>query len=150
MTEDIIKQNIEFAISKEKETAAYYRQGAQIIQSSEGKELFLDLASQEDLHQKKISALDLERIEKSNIKNVPDLKISENLPELKINPDMDYQAILTVALKNEEAAHTLYQGMADHSQDPVIKKLFLILANEESKHKLRLEEEYEREFLAEN
>ncbi len=150
MTMDKIQQIIEFAITKERETAAFYRESAELVQSFTGKELFFEMAEQEDEHQLKINNLDLEDLHFDLREDVPDLKIAENLPNLKISADMDYQQILTVAIKNEEYSHSLYNGLAKHNQDPLIKDLFIWLAREEAKHKLNLEELYEREIMTEN
>ena len=46
-------------------------------------------------------------------------------------------------MKKEKAAFRLYQDLAGLVQDEKIKALFLSLAQEEAKHKLRFEVEYD-------
>ena len=63
---------------------------------------------------------------------------------------MSYQDALTLAMKKEKAAFRMYTVLADKATDPVVKTLFLKLAQEESKHKLRFEIEYDDYILKEN
>jgi rubrerythrin len=78
---------------------------------------------------------------------VPDLKISEYLEDVPYSSDMDYPEILRYAIKAEEKSHHLYLLSAEKCQDPDLKKLFQMLAQEEAKHKLRFEKMYEDDVL---
>jgi rubrerythrin len=62
---------------------------------------------------------------------------------------MDYQSVLTIAMKKEKAAFKLYSQLAAQTVDQEIKEVFLSLAQEEAKHKLRFELEYDEEILRE-
>jgi rubrerythrin len=53
-------------------------------------------------------------------------------------------------MKAEKAAYTLYNSLAEATDNGELKKLFLMLAQEEAKHKLRFEVEYDEVVLAEN
>ena len=59
------------------------------------------------------------------------------------NPQMTYQDALTVAMKKEKAAFKLYSDLAATAPDEKTKTLFLALAQEEARHKLRFEIEYD-------
>jgi len=63
---------------------------------------------------------------------------------------MDYQEILILAMKAEKEAFKLYSGLAKATSDASIKDLFLGLAQEEAKHKLRFEVEYDDRVLTDN
>jgi rubrerythrin len=47
----------------------------------------------------------------------------------------------------EERALKLYADMKESNKDKDLNKLFTLLANEEAKHKLRLEKIYDEEIL---
>jgi rubrerythrin len=64
--------------------------------------------------------------------------------------DMDYQEALILAMKKEKSAFKLYSDLAKIVLEDNLKSLFLMLAQEEAKHKLRFELEYDREILKEN
>ena len=81
---------------------------------------------------------------------IADLKISDNLLDAVPSPDMDYQQALIVAMKAEKVAYKLYMDLSEASEDESMKDLFYLLAQEEAKHKLRFEIEYDEEFSGEN
>ena len=50
-------------------------------------------------------------------------------------------------MKMEERSLKLYTDMKESNKDKDLNKLFTLLANEEAKHKLRLEKIYDEEIL---
>ncbi|MFH1999426.1 MAG: ferritin family protein, partial [Planctomycetota bacterium] len=66
------------------------------------------------------------------------------------NSEMDYQSALIVAMKKEKSAFRLYNDLATQTQDAGIKSALLALAQEEAKHKLRIELEYDNQVYREN
>jgi rubrerythrin len=52
-----------------------------------------------------------------------------------------------MAIKMEERALKLYTNMNKSNKDEILNKLFTLLANEEAKHKLRLEKIYDDDIL---
>ncbi|MDX9697466.1 MAG: ferritin family protein, partial [Bacteroidales bacterium] len=63
---------------------------------------------------------------------------------------MSYQDALVLAMKKEKSAFKLYLELSNRAKDTQMKNLFLSLAQEESKHKLRFELEYDEFVLREN
>ena len=53
-------------------------------------------------------------------------------------------------MKREKSAFKLYSDIARSAQDEELRELFLGLAQEEAKHKLRFEVEYDDEVYREN
>jgi rubrerythrin len=53
-------------------------------------------------------------------------------------------------MKKEKEAFRLYTTLADFTDDPILKDTFHGLAQEEAKHKLRFEVEYDDNILTEN
>jgi rubrerythrin len=54
-----------------------------------------------------------------------------------------------MAIKNEEKSQRLYQSTAQLVTEPKLKKLLLVLAQEESTHKEKLEKIYDKDVLQE-
>jgi rubrerythrin len=80
-----------------------------------------------------------------------DMKIGDYLVEVnKSREDLTYQESLIIAMKEEKAAFRLYLDLANRTEDARLKKTFLMLAQEEAKHKLRFEIEYDDYILKEN
>ena len=69
---------------------------------------------------------------------------------LEPKTDISYQDALILAAKKEKAAFRLYTKLSDLAQDTELKQLFAALAQEEAKHKLRFEVEYDDFILEEN
>jgi rubrerythrin len=60
---------------------------------------------------------------------------------------MTYQEALLFAMKSEKAAFIMYTKLAEVTDDSSLAKVFLSLAQEEAKHKLRFELEYDDHVL---
>jgi rubrerythrin len=56
---------------------------------------------------------------------------------------MDYKDVLIIAMQKEESAFKLYVDLAGRVTNEDSKETLLALAQEEVKHKLRFEMEYE-------
>jgi rubrerythrin len=142
---------LEFAIRDEQRASDFYAGLAKQSRNREIKKVFEQFSKEELGHKKK-----LESIRKGNRDAVPqekvaDLKIGDYLVEVNTSrDDLSYQEALIVAMKEEKAAFRLYTDLADRSPDPGIRQTFLALAQEEAKHKLRFEIEYDDYILKEN
>ena len=76
--------------------------------------------------------------------------MAEYLKDVAPDSGMTYQQALITAMKAEKAAFKLYNDLAESADEPSVKELFLALAQEEARHKLRFEIEYDQEILTEN
>ena len=81
---------------------------------------------------------------------VMDLKIGDYLVDQKPDPELDYQQALILAMKKEKAAFRLYTDLATLAQNEDLRQTFQALAQEEAKHKLRFEIEYDDNILKHN
>jgi rubrerythrin len=79
-----------------------------------------------------------------------DLKIGEYLVDVDPEAELNYQKALILAMKREKASFRLYMDISDGTDDLKMKEIFRSLAQEEAKHKLRFEVEYDDVILAEN
>ena len=137
-----------FAIRKEADAAAFYRMAAD--RSNPGvKKTFEELAMEEEGHQKKLEGFDLKKIDRMELKETKGLGMSEMMEDVPYSSDMSYADLLRFAIKNEEKSQRLYASTARIVTEPMLEKLLLILAQEESTHKERLEKIYDKEILEE-
>lgn len=143
---DNLDEILRFAIRKEADQAAFYRMAAD--RSNPGiKKAFEELAKEEDGHKKKLGGVDLKKIEQMELKENKGLGMGELMEDILYSSDMSYADLLQMAIKNEEKSQHLYNSMAQMVNEPKLKKLLLILAQEESTHKERLEKIYDEEIL---
>ena len=141
------KDAITFAIRKEAEAYNLYTTYGQLVKTPGLKIMFQELAQQEKLHREILENVDKKDVSAYVLKATPDLKIGDFVKEEEFSPDMDYASALRLAIKREESALRLYQHLTGGTGDPELIKLFSSLAQEEAKHKLRLETEYDESVL---
>ena len=145
-----IHEILDFAIGEEQAAVDFYLQLATQSKSRQTKQIFQEYAEEEMRH--KANLLNIK--ESGNFRvpdeKVRDLKIAEYLVDVKPSSNMSYQDALILAMKKEKAAFRMYTVLAGKAEDPSIKATFLTLAQEESKHKLRFEIEYDDFILKEN
>lgn len=149
-----IEDALDFAIKREEESIRLYAELAEMARRPEIRTVLLGFSREEEGHKAKLLRMkDLVRggaTPKPPPINVQDLHLADYLVDEQPSPDMDYQAILIVAMKKEKAAFRLYTDMAEMTEDPGLRDTFLALAQEEAKHKLRFEVEYDDYVLSQN
>ena len=143
------EKTIDFAIQKEEEAAAFYEFAGRKSDSPASKKMFDELRAEEQKHKKLLEGLRIGHVPQLKIKEILDLKIGNYLVDIELTPDANYQQILVIAIKREEKAQKLYHDLSADCTDDELKKLFQFLAQQESRHKLRLETEYDEHVLVE-
>jgi rubrerythrin len=140
---------IDFAIQNEEDACQFYTDLAAKVKQQAMKAVFEGFAREELGHKAKLQAIKAGKITPNVGKEVIDLKIGDYLVDVQPSPDMDYQQALIVAMKQEKAAYRLYSSLAAKIAYQELRDIFLMLAQEEAKHKLRFEVEYD-ELMTEN
>lgn len=146
-----IKDILEFAIKDELRASNFYADLAAKSRNREIQKMFEQFSREELGHKKKLESIREGDMVAVSAEKVTDLKIGDYLVEVNSSrDDLNYQEALIVAMKEEKAAFRLYSDLADRSDHPSLKDTFLMLAQEEAKHKLRFEIEYDDFILSEN
>ncbi|WDP89141.1 MAG: ferritin family protein [Desulfobacter sp.] len=144
-----VDEILQFAIDREKEAVAFYASLAKEATRESLKETFVNFSKEEEKHVALLSDIsgNKEKIESYEFKPVTDLKISDYMVETEYEEGMPMPEILKLAMKREEKAVKLYSSLAGQTDNADAKKVFEILVQEESKHKLALESMYD-DYLA--
>ena len=150
MNQEKFNEIIDFAIKREQEAVEFYQELQNLVSFESRKELMHELELMEKGHIKILENISKNFKNETGIPQVEDLKIADYMVEVKPTAEMSYQDILIIAMKKEEMAQKLYKKLADQSDNDEIKNLFLRLASEEAKHKLRFEKIYDDDILKEN
>ncbi len=145
-----ITEILDFAIGEEQAAVDFYMLMAAQSKSQQTKKIFQEYAEEEMHHKANLLAVKEQGTFTMEDQQVRDLKISEYLVDVKPSATMSYQESLILAMKKEKAAFRMYTALAERASDPAVKETFLRLAQEESKHKLRFEIEYDEYILKEN
>lgn len=144
---------LKLAIQREIEAFNLYADAARGIAHAAMRKTLEEMAEQERGHRIK-----LENILAGNVRwavrlsrtqPVTDLRLSDHLVGGSLEPNAGYQDVLLFAAKREKAAYEFYKAMTELIDDSLIANVFEMLANEELKHKSRLEKLYEEEVYQE-
>ena len=139
-----------FAVENEEGAAELYGNMSDLAVKTNARAMFNELAAEEVKHREFLEGVAHEDVPDIPLQEVTDLKISDYLVDVSFRPDMEYQDILIMAMKKEEAAVRLYGDMAVKARSPNLQKLLRFMAQEEARHKLRLETEYDEIVLAQD
>jgi rubrerythrin len=112
--------------------------------------IFSDFAKEEEGHKRKLLDVKAGKQLAPVEKKVIDLKIGDYLVDVEPSSHMDYQQALILAMKKEKKAFKMYTDLASIADNDNVRNLFSALAQEEAKHKLRFEIEYDDFVMTEN
>jgi rubrerythrin len=132
----------EFVIAKEVEAYYFYLALARYVKDRNISMMFEDLAKEELEHKAKME-LELMKTGKTVSTAQPeprpdmDYIIADKLPL-----DLDYRDVLLLGMEKEEAAFRTYVNLAASILNEESREVLMAIAQEEVKHKLRFEEEY--------
>ena len=141
---------LDFAIKNEEAAVEFYTDLAARTDSASVREVFEDFANEERRHKAKLLEVKRSGSMERATEKISDLKIGDYLVDTEAGPALTYQEALILAMKREKAAFKLYTDLAAATSDSDLRGLLLALAQEEAKHKLRFEVEYDEQVLTEN
>lgn len=139
-----VDEVLDFAIAREIEATEFYTTLAGRMDAPAMRQAFEDFAREEEGHRARLEAV--KRGEYSfgaGARRVQGLGLAEYLVDGTILDDLSYAEALVLAMKREKAAYKLYMDLAAAAQTESLKSLFVSLADQEARHKLRFEIEYD-------
>jgi len=143
-----LQRVLDFAIEKEREAEAFYKEWAAKVRNPAVVALFAELAATEHGHAEMLAHLTLDDLGEQAAAGTGDLGLSDRLVDVEASEGMGVQEAMVLAMKREEAAAALYDELARLGGET--QSLFEALAAEERTHKGRLETEYDEQVLTEN
>lgn len=136
---------LEFAISREVEAYHFHMALAGRVEDPRMRQVFEDLAAEELEHKAK---LELEILKTG--KTLTEEQIPPGRPESEyiisdsdLPLDFDYNDMLLLAIEKENAAFRLFVNLVSTVQDEKSREVLLALAEEEVRHKIRFQNEYD-------
>ena len=145
-----INDILDFAIEREQDAVNFYNKLAVNARNADMKSTFEQFAQEEMGHKARLIKIKEEGIISLPKEAVQDLKIADYIVRDEERAELNYEQALVLAMKREKAAFRLYLKLSEKVQSSEYKNLFLTLAQEESRHKLRFELEYDEFVLREN
>jgi len=145
-----VDEILDFAIVQEEQAAQFYTELAGRMDRPWMSKIFKDFAREEIGHKNKLVEVKSGKRLMAAEQKVLDLKIGDYLVDVEPTDHMDYQQALVVAMKKEKKAFKMYIDLAGATDDANLQTIFMSLAQEEAKHKLRFEIEYDDFVMTEN
>ena len=145
-----VNEILDFAIGEEEKAATFYTDLSAKMDKPWMKQMFEQFSKEEWGHKAKLVGIKEGQLLEPSKDKVLDLKIAEYLVDASPSADMNYQDALILAMKAEKAAFRLYNDLAGKTESDDLRNTFMALAQEEAKHKLRFEVEYDQHVLDEN
>jgi len=145
-----IDEILDFAIENEQKAVDFYINLADRFKHKIMKASFIDFAKEEMGHKARLTSIKEKGLYEIKKEEVMDLKIADYIIRTEPSENMSYADALKLAMKREKAAYRLYLKLSEKAPNEDMKKLFLGLAQEEAKHKLRFEVEYDDFVYKEN
>jgi len=141
---------LDFAIAREQDAVDFYNRLAEKARNNDMRHTFEQFAREEMGHKARLAKIKEEGVITLPTEKVVDLKIADYVVIDSERDDMTYEQALVLAMKREKAAFKLYLTLSERVDKQEYKDLFRQLAQEESRHKLRFELEYDEYVLKEN
>jgi len=147
-----IEKALEVGAEMELESYTLYTETAAKAKYPGAKKLLSEIAEDEKRHREYFlkGLEDPANIKMRTLKeDIPDLKITDQLVKVPLDPRADYPQILIFAAQREKATHDFYVQIARRFKDTEMGKMFNNFATEELRHKYLIEKEYDDVVLAE-
>jgi len=141
MTIEEYKKILAMAIANEIAARDFYKSICEKTKDNNLKHIFAELAEEEQKHQAFLEGY-LTGEKPLHFAKITDYKVAETVGKPKPSIDMKPADAIGLAMKEEEEAMRMYQGLANASTTSDQKEMFLALANMERAHKVKLEELY--------
>ncbi|RLD37164.1 MAG: rubrerythrin [Bacteroidetes bacterium] len=145
-----VDEILDFAIENEQNAADFYFKLADITRDKSIRETFTLYANEEIGHKEKLISIKKEGVFQLEEQSILDMKVADYVVRQAVFENMSYQDALILAMKREKAAYRLYMKLSSKTDDKQFKDLFIGLAQEEAKHKMAFEIEYDNVILREN
>lgn len=145
-----IDEILDFAIESEQDAIDFYSELSEKATTDDMKLVFEDFVKEEIKHKSKLIEIKKNGLFNLSSEKITDLKIADYLVSVKSDMVLTYEDALILGMKKEKAAFKLYTTLAERAPNKELKSIFELLAQEESKHKLRFELEYDDHILRDN
>lgn len=141
MVSDTLQSVIDLAIQREEEAHNFYMNLSNIVEDKAAKETLKYLADEEAGH--KAFLVKCKDQMSCDIVLRPDMpvdyRVAEHLKQPDVKKNMNSEEVFLIAANREINAHNFYKGLADLYPKGPVKELLLRMANEEMRHKEKME-----------
>ena len=141
MPEKPVEEVIDLAIQREQDAYFFYKDIAELIKEKDVIDTLEWIANEEFKHRKFLRDYKNGKYGKAALRltDVMDYGIAEHVAAPEISPRMDSAEVFALAAHRELASYTFYTELAKLHTDRTVADLLTRIANEERKHKEKME-----------
>lgn len=151
MSDMSISEMLEIAIGKEEAANRMYQDLALRVEEKEAKETLEYLAEEEKNHKRILEDYRQGKLKDSlALSKTIDYKIAEHTQRSDISNDSEMKDIYLFAAHEERDAYDFYMNLAERHAEGETRALLLKMANEEKKHKEKMEYYYTNSAFPQN
>jgi rubrerythrin len=147
---DSIAAVLDFAIGKEEEASAFYIEWSKRVESDPIREVLREFSNEELKHKQKLLDVKHGEVVLEQERAIVDLHLTDYFIDPIPSREMSYQEALLLAVRREKDAIAMYRRLSQVYADSGLRPVFDALAEEEQKHKLKLESIYDDAFMKED
>jgi len=135
---------LEFAISREIQAREFFLELARRVTRPGFRKVFEELAEEEAEHKEKLE-LEVMKLGKTVSEDTEYTGANKEfiISDTQMLDNMDYKDILLLGMEKEEASFRTYVNLLSSVREQSSRELLLALAEEEVRHKLRFQTEYD-------
>jgi len=141
---ETVEEILELAVAREEDAHIFLMALAARMVNPDMRKVFEELAAEELEHK---ARLELEIIKTGRVVTESKKKLyfeaNDYAEDVGSEIDMDYKDLLAMAMQKEESSFRLYVDLASRVTDEDAYETLLALAEEEVRHKMRFEMEYD-------
>ena len=138
-----VKEIVKQAAQQEEKAYKFYTDALKFVKDAAARVWIKELADEELKHKEMLQKFDASKIKQFKPAKIHDLHITEYLVDKDVHEIKDFQDVLIVAMKKEQKSYNFYVGMVKSADSADLKKICKVLAQEELKHKHKLELYYD-------
>lgn len=140
MNDTTLNKIIDKAIEREEEAYSFYMKLASKVNDSNAKETLKFLANEEVKHKDFLISYKKGSYKNSlQMSQIISYKIAEHIDKPDIEGKLDTKDVYLIAAHRELNSHNFYKELASLQPDNEVKDILLRMANEELKHKEKVE-----------
>ncbi|MDY0043467.1 MAG: ferritin family protein [Syntrophales bacterium] len=132
---------IDVAILREKESYDFYKFLSEKVKDAAAKETLEFLSEEEEKHRQFLSDYREGRTGEGSftLPDVIDYRIAEHLEPPPLDKDMESKDVYLIAAHRELLSYNFYKALADLHPKGEVKGMLILIANQEKKHKEKVE-----------
>ena len=144
-----IQDVLAFAIHLEQASQQFYRRLSCQVGSPSISQFLAGLVKEEKMHEQRLQKL-LDESGGLPVWQISADQVEAYIQAIRVPESLEYKEAVKLAMDKENAARMLYSVIANVTEEPDLREIFVMLSDQERIHQQYFEKEYRRICISEN